>query len=109
MQKTVVTKIDDITGKEFDDGETVTFSFQGLVYEIDLNKRNAAQFRRSVAKYMDKGRRVKATHDRKVREPKHDPITLGKVRRWARANGFEVADRGRVPVKVLEAYESANG
>ena len=30
------------------------------------------------------------------------------VRTWARANGHEIADRGRVPAAVLTAYKQAN-
>lgn len=29
------------------------------------------------------------------------------VRRWARENGYEVADRGRIPAAVLKAFEEA--
>lgn len=31
------------------------------------------------------------------------------VRAWARENGFTVSDRGRIPQKVVEAYEAAHG
>ncbi|MGH8303199.1 MAG: Lsr2 family DNA-binding protein [Steroidobacteraceae bacterium] len=30
------------------------------------------------------------------------------VREWARANGFEVSERGRVSKKIIEAYGEAN-
>ncbi|WP_193432350.1 Lsr2 dimerization domain-containing protein [Tessaracoccus aquimaris] len=30
------------------------------------------------------------------------------IRAWAKDNGFEVSDRGRIPAGVLEAYEAAN-
>ncbi len=109
MQQTVVTRIDDITGQPYETGETITFAVQGNVYEIDLNALNARNFRRSLAKYMDNARRVKATHTRTHTEPKHDRETLARVREWARENGHQVADRGRVPIAVFEAYERANG
>ena len=31
------------------------------------------------------------------------------MRTWARENGYDVSDRGRVPADVQEAYASANG
>lgn len=31
------------------------------------------------------------------------------VRTWARKNGYDVADRGRLPAEVTEAYQSAHG
>jgi hypothetical protein len=30
------------------------------------------------------------------------------VKEWARANGYQVRDRGRVPNEVLAAFEAAN-
>lgn len=31
------------------------------------------------------------------------------MREWARQDGYEVADRGRLPAEVTEAYRAANG
>ncbi|MCW2681175.1 MAG: Lsr2 [Frankiales bacterium] len=31
------------------------------------------------------------------------------MRTWARENGYEVADRGRLPAEVIDAYRAANG
>jgi hypothetical protein len=112
MQKTIVTKIDDLTGKEYDEGETVTFAFQGKSYEIDLSKRNATDFHKKMARYMEKGRKVTAhrvTSSRDGRKVKHDRNYVHTVRAWAQANGMEVSNRGRVPLSVYEAYEKANG
>ena len=33
---------------------------------------------------------------------------FGPVRQWAKANGYQVSERGRVPASVLEAYEAAH-
>ncbi|NED60954.1 Lsr2 family protein, partial [Streptomyces sp. SID10244] len=30
------------------------------------------------------------------------------VREWAIDNGYEVSDRGRVPARIVEAYEAAH-
>jgi hypothetical protein len=32
----------------------------------------------------------------------------GAVRAWARSNGFDVSDRGRIPSAVISAYQEAN-
>lgn len=112
MQKTIVTKIDDLTGKEYDKGETITFSFEGEQFEIDLNSFNARNFRRSMNKYMEKGRKVRSaqgrTHKGNGRRATHDREYVHTVRAWAKENGYEVADRGRVPQAVYAAYEKAN-
>lgn len=113
MQKTIVTKIDDLTGKEYEEGTTVTFTFQGKSYEIDLSKRNAADFEKKMTRYMEKGRRVTKgrTHraDGDGRKVTHDREYVQTVRAWAQANGYEVSNRGRVPLAVYSAYEKANG
>ena len=35
------------------------------------------------------------------------PAATGNVRSWAHANGYQIGDRGRIPVDVREAYEAA--
>ena len=35
---------------------------------------------------------------------RRDPEQLAGIRRWARANGFEVSDKGRIPAEIEEAY-----
>jgi hypothetical protein len=36
-------------------------------------------------------------------------VDTATVRAWARNNGYEIADRGRVPTAVLTAYQQAGG
>src|ERR1043165_5405240 len=99
MKKTIVTFTDDITGKPADDVETVTLAFNGKAVELDLNKRNRAQLERSLAKYLEHGRKVKA-HDGRTSVVKHDRTYVHKVREWARENNHQVATRGRIPFSV---------
>ena len=35
------------------------------------------------------------------------PVNAAAVRSWARENGYNVADRGRVPAEVLTAYQDS--
>jgi hypothetical protein len=39
-----------------------------------------------------------------VRPPGSAPVTAAMVRRWAREQGIEVADRGRIPRSVMKQY-----
>jgi hypothetical protein len=50
-QRTVVRLTDDLDGSEA--ATTITFSFDGVQYEIDLNKPNAADLREAVDPYVD--------------------------------------------------------
>jgi hypothetical protein len=41
-------------------------------------------------------------------KPKSDPAQLQAIREWARENGHEVADRGRIASEIREAYDAAH-
>ncbi|WP_406484148.1 histone-like nucleoid-structuring protein Lsr2 [Streptomyces sp. NBC_01568] len=40
--------------------------------------------------------------------PTREPVNTDDIRNWARANGFQVPPRGRIPRKVREAWEQAH-
>lgn len=110
MQKTVVTYIDDVSKKETPKVETIEFAFEGKTYEIDLNPLNAANFRRSIDKYVKNGRKVSSPGRRKQvdgRTITHPKDYIQTVRQWAKDNGIEVAERGRVPLAIYKQYEDA--
>ena len=60
-----------------------------------------------------KARTSKKRNPRKPRQARptangHGRVSTGAVRVWARENGYEIADRGRVPATVLTAYQQAH-
>lgn len=95
---------DDIDGTPAD--ETVEFALDGTDYEIELNSDNAAKFREVLEPYISKARRVSGSRasKKKATTSRFDPV---KVRDWARDNGFEVSERGRLSSEVIEAYEKS--
>ncbi|MEU6484626.1 Lsr2 family protein [Streptomyces sp. NPDC046887] len=111
-QKVQVLLVDDLDGGEAD--ETVTFALDGKSYEIDLTTANADKLRGLLEPYTKGGRRTggrSATGRGKARVATASggsPDTA-KIRAWAKENGYEVNDRGRVPATVKQAYEAANG
>ena len=106
-QKVHIVLEDDIDGSEAD--ETVSFALDGTSYEIDLNAANAAKLRDALAPYVGHGRKVGAAprRGRKSAASGSGP-SAKEIRDWARANGHEVPDRGRVSAEVREAYEAAH-
>jgi len=57
MAKTVITQItDDLDGSS--GAETVTFGYRGTNYEIDLGRRNASAFDKTMRPYVDAARKV---------------------------------------------------
>ncbi|GAA3160777.1 MULTISPECIES: histone-like nucleoid-structuring protein Lsr2 [Streptomyces] len=109
-QKVQVLLVDDLDGGEAD--ETVTFSLDGKSYEIDLTTANADKLRESLADFVKAGRRTggrSASGRGKARAASGGSQDTAKVRAWAKENGYNVNDRGRVPADIREAYEKANG
>lgn len=103
---TVVTITDDIDGSE--GAETVTFSFAGQSYEIDLGTKNLEKFKKGLQPFIDSGRRVgrqgpvRATRGRTSRKDS------SAIRAWAAEQGLAVSERGRIPAAVVAKYEAAH-
>jgi hypothetical protein len=107
-QKVQVILVDDIDGGPAE--ETLSFSLDGVSYEIDLSTANAAKLRDSVAPYVGTARRVggRSSAGRgRARRGSGDNRTA-QIREWARANGHPVNERGRVAASIVAAYEKAH-
>lgn len=120
-QKTIVTLVDDVTGEEAEDISTVEFALDGVNYEIDLGGANAAALRDALAGHVaaarktggrrrsGPGRRGAAnTSPTAASSRGYSRETLRSIREWAKKNGHDISDRGRLPAEVLIAWEAAN-
>lgn len=105
ITQTLIT--DDLNGKP--DATNVQFALDGKTYEIDLDNLNAANLRRSLAKYIEAGREVKATgkaaKPRKATAPNTD---AARIRAWAVEAGIPVGTRGRIHPNVVAQFEAAH-
>ena len=101
--KITVALEDDLEGGPAD--ETVRFAVGGTQYEIDLNKKNAAAFRKQLAPFVEHARRA----GRGQRRPRSSSSRQrsGDIRAWANEQGIAVSGRGRIPAIVVEQYEEA--
>lgn len=111
-QKVIVDVVDDIDGSP--DALPVEFSLDGTNYEIDLNEANAERLRNALAEFVDAARRTGGRIKRAPvvsingRKPATaDPEQKKDMRRWARENGYEISDRGRIPKEIMDAYQEA--
>lgn len=116
-QRTVVQLVDDIDGTQIGEnqGETVTFSLDGATYEIDVTRDHARELRDAVQIYIANGRRIAGGRGRPVPAPRsggstgrRDPEQTKAIKDWAKANGYQISDRGRIAQRVLDAYEAAH-
>ena len=105
-QKIQVLLVDDLDGSKAD--ESVTFSLDGVNYEIDLTNEHAAALREDLAKWVGAARKVSSrAATRASRSPRRSG-DADTIRQWARANGHKVSDRGRIPQSVRDAYDAAH-
>ncbi|MCT1654291.1 histone-like nucleoid-structuring protein Lsr2 [Brachybacterium muris] len=107
-RKTYVELIDDIDGSKAE--ETVSFALDGVAYEIDLSEDNAAKLRGELGTWVEKARRVGGRRSRGT----SSSATGGsndtpRIREWARSNGHDVSDRGRISSEIRSAYYAAQG
>lgn len=117
-QKIHIVLEDDLDGSEA--AETVSFALDGTSYEIDLNEENADALRGALATYVGHARKVAASR-RGSGSGRRTSSGSGsgsggngsgpsakEIRDWARSNGHDVPDRGRVSAEVREAYDAAH-
>lgn len=106
-----ITIVDDIDG-ETDAVGDLTFFVDGQEYSVDLNEEHMEHYKGLIEEHRvmllelaDYGRPL--TRQASVRVPrgrtKHE---LDEIREWARANGHAVKDMGRIPEKVIDAFET---
>jgi Lsr2 len=102
---------DDLDGTPAE--ETVAFALDGASYEIDLNTANASTFRDVLAKYVGAARKAETSsrarngRARSTAAPV-DREQIKAIRDWARRNGHQVSDRGRIAAPIVEAFNKAH-
>jgi hypothetical protein len=105
-RRTVVTLEDDLDGGPAD--ETLQFGIDGREYEIDLSRKNAARLRKQIAPFIEHARRA----GRRARRPVRTAASRRRsrdIREWARKQGIELSERGRIPANVVDKYDAAIG
>ncbi|WP_026424218.1 histone-like nucleoid-structuring protein Lsr2 [Actinokineospora inagensis] len=112
-QKTIVQLYDDLDGSAGEDIRSVEFGLDGVNYEIDLSEANAERLRADLAEYIAASRRTGGRIRRAAAAGK--PAGEGRskeqtkaIRDWARRNGHDISERGRIPSAVVEAFELAH-
>jgi hypothetical protein len=108
-QRTQILLTDDLDGTNIapGKGETLTFALDGQSYEIDLTNKNAGALRKALSPYLSVGRRMKTSRGAKVSRTQVGS-NARTIKEWARANGYEFNDRGRIPNEIRTAFEAAN-
>ena len=109
-QKVQTLFVDDFDGSAAEG--TVRFGLDGTDYEIDLNTEHAQALRDALAPYINSGRRAGGATRRPMRggrKASANGLNPTEVREWAKAQGIEVKDRGRVPAELVVKFKAATG
>jgi hypothetical protein len=107
-QKVQTLFVDDLDGSDAEG--TVRFGLDGTDYEIDLNAEHARALRDALAHYISAGRRASGAVRRPARGGRKaaaNGVNSTEVRDWAKAQGIEVKDRGRVPAELVVKFKAA--
>jgi Lsr2 len=107
-QKIQTLFIDDLDGSEAEG--TIRFGLDGTEYEIDLNAEHAQALRDVLARYVHAARRAGGGARRPARGGRRASaggVDSTEVREWAKAQGINVKDRGRVPAELVVKFKAA--
>ncbi|WP_081982370.1 Lsr2 dimerization domain-containing protein [Streptacidiphilus albus] len=130
----IVDVTDDMTGEDVPEGkaDSITLTLDGMTIDLDLHVDGANELRELLAPYFAAGsatlrraaagaptmtatvvrgaRRPSATRGTpRVRVSADDPHSPDARRKWLRAQGHEVNDRGRLAEALNEEYNKAHG
>jgi hypothetical protein len=113
-QRVQVLLVCDLHDGDVEGTETIAFGLDGTSYEIDVCDKHAAELRDAYAPYVGAGRRAGRTavggqrRGRGGARAGGDRNKVAEIRDWARKNGHQVSERGRISATVLKAYETAH-
>lgn len=108
-QRVRIELTDDILGDGTPADETLTFALDGVTYELDLSAENAVKLRDQLAPWMGVARRVAGRKPATGKRGKASgSASPNEIRTWARSQGMEVSERGRVRDDIKAAYEAAH-
>ena len=109
MAKTTITQItDDLDGSK--DAETYSFAWQGTEYSIDLSNKNVKALDKLLRPYIEAGEKVtrRSSVSRRSSSSASSRKDFSSIRGWAKSQGLEVSDRGRISLAIIEQYEAAH-
>jgi hypothetical protein len=107
-QKISVTFACDYDSREIPEGEHMTraFSLDGRDYEIDLCEKHSQKFDEVLSRFAEKARKVTNRVGKPKRRTTAHRQRSAEIRSWAKQNGMDVSDRGRIPANVIAKFEA---
>jgi hypothetical protein len=105
-QKVSVRLISDLSSHEADN--TVRFGYEGYDYEIDLTEAEQETLGAFLSTYISAARRAGRSGARGAGRARPAALRTdtNAIREWAKENGLDVSERGRIPAAIVERYEA---
>lgn len=97
--------VSDLSGES--DAETELIGLGHEWHEVDLTETERDELHAVLEPYLKAGRRCSMTAGRRL-VPETTVAEREEIRAWARDNGYELADFGRIPKRVFAAYRDAH-
>jgi len=113
MARSVVVRVTcDICGADVAEGNETRFSLNTTTFSADLCEADRQSLADALDPFVKVAQRVSGRTTRTTppaaptgRKPaRRDPEQVDAIRQWARAHGYNVSDRGRIPHEVEAAY-----
>ncbi|MGD7003512.1 histone-like nucleoid-structuring protein Lsr2 [Corynebacterium halotolerans] len=90
-----------------EDLHIVRFGFEGTDYILDLSEQNAQKFQQLMEPYVKAARKMSTP-----KAPRRESVsTRGNsraIRQWAQEQGMKIANRGKIPHEIIDAYHKAH-
>ncbi|MER6520047.1 Lsr2 family protein [Streptomyces sp. NPDC001553] len=96
----------DLSGKP--DAATATFGLGDTWYEVDLTAEERKKLEEALKPFLKVSRKAGKAAPKKRVVPETTPEERDTIRAWAKKEGYDFADRGRIPKAVMKAYDEAH-
>ncbi|MFK5582160.1 Lsr2 dimerization domain-containing protein [Serinicoccus sp. LYQ131] len=110
--KEVIIITSDLTGKDIphDEAQRVTLAYNGEFRSLDLSAHEAASLGEALEPFMSRGRKItkdEATYRKPSTKGMGTNAEASKARKWLKANGHKVSEKGRIPADLMSVYRDS--
>lgn len=99
-------RFSDLSGKE--GAETVRLGYGDSWHELELTAEECETLEATLRPYLTVARPAPSVAPRRV-VPEMTAEERAAIRTWGRLHGFDFADRGRIPRRIIDAYDESHG
>lgn len=86
----------------------MTFGLGDTWYEVDLTAEEQKDLEDALKSYLKVSRKAGKSAPKKRVVPETTAEERDRIREWAKKEGYEFAERGRIPKNVMKAYDEAH-